>query len=1057
MEMALADKKTVLLVEDEAVISLTLAKSVKKFGYNVVTVNTGEKAVNVCLKNDEVDLILMDLDLGTGMNGPDAAEEILKNKIIPIVFLTAHAGQQRVESVAGIPHYGYVIKSSGDFLLKSSIDLAFQLFEALEKAEANEKNYHEIFDSSSDALFIHDRATGAILDVNKTMLKMYGYSNKEEVINGNNDDLGALDEGYTSQRGRDLINQTLGSGGQSFEWRARRKNGSLFWAEVSLSSISIDGEDRIVASVRDITERKQTEEILKLNETRLEAMLHLSQQTYLSGIDLAKLVMEECVKLTRSDIGYIAFVNEDETVLTMYAWSEKAMKICSVKDKPFIYHLEETGLWGEAVRQRKAVITNDYDAPGKYKRGVPEGHVPVKRHMNAPIFDGDKIVIVAGVGNKQADYDETDVRQLTLLMEGMWRIIKRSQAEKKLIESEARFKSIIELAPDAILLGDPAGIIIGANERASELTGYSHDDLIGKSIQILFTDEERKRVPLRYDLLKQGLVVHNDRILTRRDGSTVFVEMNTKMMPDATYQTFIRDISERKLAENRLAAEKERLAVTLRSIGDGVITTDTFCKIMIMNKVAEELTGWSQNEARGKSLTTVFNIIDETSRKEFDNPAEKVLETGAIIEIENNTLLVSRDGTERIISDSGAPIKDNNSTIIGVVIVFRDMTEKRKLLDAVQQTDRLNSLGVLAGGIAHDFNNLLSGIFGYIEMARLKSSSDKQVSDYLDKAFAVFNRARDLTQQLLTFSKGGMPVRKTGDIAALIRDSASFALSGSNVICECSIADDLRLCDFDENQIAQVIDNIVINAKQSMPIGGKISITAENYFLKHHVNPLLKGGNYIKISISDTGIGIQPDHLKRIFDPFFTTKQQGNGLGLATCYSIIKKHDGFIEAESLQGKGSTFNILLPASEKEIDHPANKASVSGSGSGKILVMDDEEFIRDISGEMLKLMGYSSAAASDGAEALKLIAEAESCGEPFDGVILDLTIPGGMGGKETLAEVRKKYPDMPVFSSSGFSEDPVMSSPEDFGFTGSIRKPYRKDELAALLNRYMVKKR
>ena len=406
--------------------------------------------------------------------------------------------------------------------------------------------------------------------------------------------------------------------------------------------------------------------------------------------------------------------------------------------------------------------------------------------------------------------------------------------------------------------------------------------------------------------------------------------------------------------------------------------------------------------------------------------------------------------------DSPAYPTYKEGIIIGIEGFLLDTTETKKMEEQLHQSQKMDSVGRLAGGIAHDFNNLLSGIFGYIEMAKMKSSADKTVSDYLDKAFTVFSRAKDLTQQLLTFSKGGMPVRKTGDMRTLIRDSAAFALSGSNITCEFSIDENLRLCDFDENQIAQVIDNIIINSKQAMPIGGKIFITAENYFLDLQENPLLKSGDYIKISIADTGIGIQPDHLKRIFDPFFTTKQQGNGLGLATCYSIIKKHDGLIMAESVPGKGSTFNILLPASEKEIAHELYTASMLHSGSGKILVMDDEVFIRDISREMLKLTGYSSIEACDGEEALMLIADAEERGEPFDGVILDLTIPGGMGGKDTIVEIRKLYPDLPVFASSGFSEDPVISNPEDYGFTGSIRKPYRRDELTAMLNKYMPKR-
>ncbi len=879
------NRKTVLLVEDEAVISLMMSESVKKFGYNVLHVNSGEKAIRLCTENDAIDLILMDLDLGRGIQGPEAAREILRIKNIPIVFLTAHSGQVMVESVLGIQHFGYVIKNSGEYLLKSSIEMALQLFNALERVKAGEKNYHEIFDCSNDALFIHDNITGKILDVNKTMLTMYGYSSKYEVLNTDSDDFGAYGEGYTSKKGIGLVFRTLESGHNIFEWRARRKNGEIFWAEVSLTRIKISGVDRIIAAVRDISRRKEY--------------------------------------------------------------------------------------------------------------------------------------------------------------------------EQKLIESESRFKSIIELAPDAILLGNPEGVIIGANERASEITGYSSDELIGTKIQAWFSEEELKRAPFRFDLLKQGLVVRTDRNLIRKNGMEVFIEMNSKMMPDGSYQTFIRDMSERKLAEDKLAAEKERLAVTLRSIGDGVITTDMFCNVVIMNKVAEDLTGWRQQEAEGRPLPDVFSIMDESSRTQCDNPALKVLETGEIKEFETGTVLVSRDGTERIISDSGAPIRDNNNSVIGVVIVFRDMTEKRKLFEAVQQADRLNSLGVLAGGIAHDFNNLLNGIFGYVEMARLKNTGNDEVSAYLDKTFTVFNRAKDLTQQLLTFSKGGMPNRKTGNIGPLIRDNVSFALSGSNITCEYYIDDNLPLCDFDENQIAQVIDNIVINAVQAMPAGGKLVISAKPVLLDRSTGQVFKGGSCIRISIADTGIGIPHDLIKRIFDPFFTTKQQGNGLGLATCYSIIRNHEGFIDAESVPGKGSVFNIFLPVSEKKGDYGIKTAPVRVPGTGKILIMDDEEFIRDISSDMLKMEGYSTVEASDGVEALKLLSEAEKNGEVFDGAILDLTIPGGMGGQATLNEIRKRYPGMPVFASSGFSESPVISNPGDFGFTASIRKPYRREELMELLNTHIRK--
>jgi PAS domain S-box-containing protein len=513
------------------------------------------------------------------------------------------------------------------------------------------------------------------------------------------------------------------------------------------------------------------------------------------------------------------------------------------------------------------------------------------------------------------------------------------------------------------------------------------------------------------------------------------------------------EAANRELEESRLLIEneKERLIVTLHSIGDGVITTDTSGRILMMNRVAEELTGWTLEAAYNKPLTEVLVIVNELTREKCANPADKVLERNTVVELSNHTILISRDGTERVIADSGAPILDVNNVILGVVLVFRDMTEKQKLLENAQRTDKLESIGLLAGGIAHDFNNLLSGLFGYIDLA-LGNTNDPSVSKYLEKALDVFNRARDLTRQLLTFSKGGAPIRKTGNIGKYVRDSVLFALSGSSVICEFSIAEDLNECDFDENQIGQVVDNIVINAIQAMTSGGALRVGIRNVTLpsENYVN--LQEGNYIVISVTDTGIGIPPSIINRIFDPFFTTKKNGNGLGLATCFSIVKKHDGTIHVESELGKGSTFFIYLPSKSQVTRSAAAAQVVKHHGNGLIVIMDDEEFILEILGRMLTDMGYEVVETRSGEELLAKVYELEQLGSTIKAGILDLTIPGGMGGRDAVKKLREKYPVLPVFASSGFSEDPVMASPGQFGFTASICKPYRKFELATLLNSF-----
>ena len=513
----------------------------------------------------------------------------------------------------------------------------------------------------------------------------------------------------------------------------------------------------------------------------------------------------------------------------------------------------------------------------------------------------------------------------------------------------------------------------------------------------------------------------------------------------------IHDITELKKSEEKIRQEREFLKVTLHSIGDGVITTDKDGRVQLMNQVAEQMTGWSNSDAHMKLLPEVFQIVDEYSHQACPNPVDMVLKTKGIIELANHTMLITKDGRELIIADSGAPIVNNQGEIIGTVLVFRDTTEKQIIQDRIIRAEKLESLGVLAGGIAHDFNNLLAGIFGYLELAQLENTNEK-VREYLDQSAKVYNRTVDLTKQLLTFSKGNILERRTDCISGLIKETANFALSGSAVSSSISIEEDLYLCSFDINQIGQVLDNLLINAKQAMPGGGTIEITAGNVFLDSPNIMNLPKGNYVSVSIRDTGEGIPADIIPRIFDPFFSTKQMGSGLGLATCYSILEKHDGSINVRS-NSEGSDFTFYLPAIQGQIEKTEDTDSINPSTGGKILIMDDESSIRVILREYLKSIGFEVKETADGKELLKVLEEDTAQGIHYSAAILDLTIPGGMGGVDTIVEIQKKGFTFPVFATSGYSEDSVISDPEKYGFSDSLSKPYKMKDLANLLSRFL----
>ena len=522
------------------------------------------------------------------------------------------------------------------------------------------------------------------------------------------------------------------------------------------------------------------------------------------------------------------------------------------------------------------------------------------------------------------------------------------------------------------------------------------------------------------------------------------------------FEQMIQSISEhtkeKERAEKRLAAEHERLLVTLRSIGDGVITSDTDGRVVLLNKVAEHLTGWKQDEAAGKPVSEIFNIIDEKLCTPCENTVERILATGEIITLEQQTVLVDKNGIKRNIADSGAPIRDQENKIIGTVLVFRDVTDELHREKELQKVRKLESVGMLAAGIAHDFNNILVAVIGNLSLAREFVDRNNKSYTLINKAEKAALRAKELTQQLLTFAKGGDPALRETSLEELITESANFVLSGSNVACACNINDDLWAVNVDPGQINQVIQNLIINAKQAMPDGGTIGIDCSNIDGKKQLIPTdLEIGKYVRIEIRDNGTGMTPEVLEKIFDPYFTTKNDGNGLGLAVCHSIICKHKGNIYVESVPGQGTDFTIHLPATGSPLQKLETKKTTSlKKDSAKVMIMDDEEIIREVAQEILSYLGHDVVGVSDGAEAVRQYEESLKIGAPIDVIIMDLTIPGGMGGKEAVKKILAINAEAKVIVSSGYSNDPVMANFKEYGFTAMVPKPFNFDELGEVVN-------
>jgi len=800
-----------------------------------------------------------------------------------------------------------------------------------------------------------------------------------------------------------------------YEFGVSARSGEMKWIVETVTPIQYQGRPAALGNFMDITELKRMRELLREKEQRYQMLIQ-------NSVDAIYLFDPGTKRVLEANPAFLKLVGC------------KADEISQLTIYDFIYHDKEgIDAWIEQVLKSGGIRLE-----GRIWQRKDGNLLNIHLTANKIHEKGKDIIFVVA-------RDETEkIRQ-----------------EKRLKENKELLDNILSASPVGIGMF-AEGILIWGNSTFFTLFGAKQSDYAGRSVSLLCASgEEYRRIKKVFkEYISQGKPAHIDAKMKRKDGSIFDAHLKASSFdtskPLENLIVTISDISWRKEAEAILAEEKERLSVTLRSIGDGVICTDAAGAIILMNKIAQDLTGWKEEEAIGKPLTEVFHIINEETRQRCGNPVDKVIQTGGIVGLANHTVLISRDGTERVLADSGAPILDRDGKIIGVVLVFRDITKQREMEKEFQRVEKLESIGLLAGGIAHDFNNLLMAILGNISMAKMYASADDKLFKSLEEAEKASLCAKDLTQQLLTFATGGEPVKKAAFISELIKDSASFVLRGSNVRCDFSLPDDLWPVEVDKGQMTQVFNNLIINADQAMPEGGIIKVKAENISIGAEHNLPVKAGKYVKITVKDEGTGIAEKYLPQIFDPYFTTKQKGSGLGLTTAYSIIRGHNGYISVESELGVGTSFYIYLPASEKEPLKQKEKAKELFVGKGKVLLMDDEEAVREVVGEMLKMIGYEVEFAKEGAEAVEFYKKAKESAEPFDAVILDLTVPGGMGGKDAIQKLLEIDPGVKAIVSSGYSNDPIMSDFKKYGFRGVVAKPYKIGELSEELHRLMRRK-
>ena len=669
----------------------------------------------------------------------------------------------------------------------------------------------------------------------------------------------------------------------------------------------------------------------------------------------------------------------------------------------------------------------------------------------------------------------TEIEDIVICANNM--LDEKLKSDNDLKESEEKFRTLTNSTNVGVILHRNNEILF-VNNVIVEITGFSIQELLKKTFFEIIHNDSKEFIIENFEKKIEGkdFITQYDLKINTKNGKLLWVNIavnEIEFRKERTYLVSALNITARKEAEELLYRERERLRVTLESIGDGVITTDSNGIIRFINEVASKITGYSQIEAQGRNLIDVFNIYYEKDKRKIINPLKKVKLTKEKTVFTDHPYLLSKKNKEFRISNTTAPIIDKKGKIGGVVIVFRDITEFVEAEDELQKMRKIESLGVLAGGIAHDFNNLLSGMFGNLSVAKLYLAETDNAYTHVKLAEDAMSRATALSNQLLTFSKGGEPVKNVTNIGALVKETADFSLSGSNVKLYSNIEKNLLLAEVDKGQINQVISNLVINGIQSMPDGGNLFLEISNRlkesedldFSKDHIVTKFieesKYKDFIQIKLRDEGCGIDKNSLNKIFDPYFTTKTSGKGLGLASVHSIIVKHKGLIFVEPVKGKGSEFTVLLPASKdlteqvkKEKENRENKRLKKKffpeeMKNYKILIMDDELSIRQLLGEMMFILGHNPELCANGEEVISKYKLSIEENRKYDIVFMDLTVPGGSGGEQAIKEIIKIDPTAKVVLASGYSNNAIMANYRDYGFSARMVKPFRIDILRKII--------
>jgi len=653
-----------------------------------------------------------------------------------------------------------------------------------------------------------------------------------------------------------------------------------------------------------------------------------------------------------------------------------------------------------------------------------------------------------------------------------------SDCERGYLDHKEVYRQILDAIADMVLVKGAQSRILWANKAFRDYYGMTNEQL-RDLIDAPFNEVDFTAQYVRDDLrvFTTGAVLNiPDEPVTRHDGLVqIFhtvkspirdqegqIRMTVGVSRNITEQKRIKeDLDSYRVRLERLVEERtselrsvsERNQIILASLSEGIIAVNAEGSVQLLNPAAETLIGMTYDQARGRNVLDILNFAPGQEVQSID--ATPAVELG-LQELLSSTRrlegqLRTPPGSQRLVSIHTAPLIGDDGSPLGSVIVIRDIALEREVAGQRLRSQKLESVGVLAGGIAHDFNNLLAIILGSVSIASLGLERGENVLDVLADAKQACLRAQGLTTQLLTFSRGGAPVKKVLNLGPVVQEAASLALRGSMVELRLEFSDDLYLVEADEGQVSQAINNLVINAKQAMPRGGLVTIRLQNATASDVDGLPIRPGPYALIRVIDTGSGIAPEYVNRVFDPYFTTKETGSGLGLASVHSIIQRHGGYIFLRSMPQSGTSFTVLLPAARHQ-----TTSQVATSNSNQlqkayhVLVLDDDEGVRRVMATTLRHLGHRVVATGRSVDAFEAFTTAAAQGDPFNVVFVDLTMPGDLGGAQVARDLRDRNPEVKIVVMSGYSTDPVMAQARELGMVGALQKPFTIDMVREILS-------